>query len=724
MPYEIRGRTALMLITMLGLVVIAACQSQPEPETKVKGPSTPSAVLQRPASEPLEDEIPPDELIAVMTKHFEGLGYMEQYEYVKAIKAFREVHRRAPGWIPGAINLAIGLLNDSGVKAEEAKKAGGGAEPATTNFKEALELLAGVLERAPDNPYAHFASGIILEQDGNLVEAHRHFKRVTEIDPYDATAWYWLGSTLTDPINPNRPAGPEQAKEQVELLGKAIELNPYLTPALYKLAFAYRLSGQPGKQRELLDRWKQINPDRQEAVPGPGDLAEKKYGEMGRYASVVDPFPRKAPEEQTPVKPLGLSPAHPLIVKLSEGERWVKPSDFTGPNAVIGRVRNRFGAAIAAFDADGDGMLDLYLTSAVIGPKGIRDVLLLNKGDRRFEDASVAFGLPTDQGSVGVAAADFDADRHIDVFLSRVGHGRLLHNRAGKTFEDLSNLLKPIGPQVLSLMARWLDLDQDGDLDLYVVNYCAAENADKAFHGTGEVPVGVANSVYRNDGKPTPISGSPEPVWAPLAVAVESVKAKSGLSIALTPWIGAEALLGGESPHTGIAALDVDGDRDLDLVLASDVGPPIAILNDRLGQFHRTDVNGPVDVPYCSGLLVTDLDADGRADIVVASAAGKSRFNAWHNITKRTTSVSTKVTFEPWQIGMANSRSAQSIDLDLDGRLDLLVLPARASRSGEVEPAVMVAKSGEKLPVPSPSLELWDTRDFGAGRPVGHRLDR
>ena len=62
-----------------------------------------------------------------MAAHFEGLGYMEQYEYREAVEAFREVHDRAPGWIPGSINLAIALLNDSGVKAEEAKKAGGDA---------------------------------------------------------------------------------------------------------------------------------------------------------------------------------------------------------------------------------------------------------------------------------------------------------------------------------------------------------------------------------------------------------------------------------------------------------------------------------------------------------------------------------------------------------------------------------------------------------------------
>ncbi len=81
--------------------------------------------------QPLKEQGPPDDLAA----HFKGLGYMEQYEYREAVEAFREVHRRAR-LDPGAINLAIALLNDSGVKAEQAKKAGG--EPAPDNFDEAL----------------------------------------------------------------------------------------------------------------------------------------------------------------------------------------------------------------------------------------------------------------------------------------------------------------------------------------------------------------------------------------------------------------------------------------------------------------------------------------------------------------------------------------------------------------------------------------------------------
>ncbi len=108
MPARVFGRLALVFIAALGLIAVSACHSQPEPETTIKEPSAPGAVVRESvAAEPLKDEIPPDQLAEVMVKHFKGLGCMEQYKYSDAIQAFRDVHTRAPGWIPGAINLAV-----------------------------------------------------------------------------------------------------------------------------------------------------------------------------------------------------------------------------------------------------------------------------------------------------------------------------------------------------------------------------------------------------------------------------------------------------------------------------------------------------------------------------------------------------------------------------------------------------------------------------------------
>ena len=452
-----------------------------------------------------------------MAAHYQGLGRMERYEYHEAIESFREVCKRAPGWIPGSINLAIALLNDSGVKAEQAKQAG--AELSLSNFDESLALLAGVLDRQPDNPHAHFCRGIILQQIGqqHLIESHRHFKRVTEIDPNDAAAWYWMASTVCDPDDVARSDVRKLAAQQIPLLKKALDLDPYLASAVYKLAFAYAYSGQPQKQKELLADWNRIKPDQDGPVPGSGHNAEAKYGDMGKYGEIVNPFPLLERTVDSQTSAPTFVGAVPLDVRLPDGHRWVKESDFTGPSSLAGRVRARFGATVSAFDADGDGKLDLYLAAAVASPKGVRDALLINKGDGRFEDASAAFGLPADRASLGVAAGDFDADRHIDLFLTGVGGNRLLRNLDGKKFEDISTVLKPVGVPAVSLMARWLDLDQDGDLDLYVVNHCAAAHAERAFARAGDPPPGIANSVYRNDGQPDPGSAATIQGRAPAA---------------------------------------------------------------------------------------------------------------------------------------------------------------------------------------------------------------
>ena len=204
---------------------------------------------------------------------------------------------------------------------------------------------------------------------------------MTEIDPKDAAAWYRAGATLPDTDDPSRPAGPKQAKEQIALYAKVLERNPYMTPAIYNMALTSRFANEPEKTKGLFEQFRRMNPDRPDPSPGPGESI-KTYGEMGKYATVINPFPRPVPTAEGTATPLNFEAARPFQVKLAAGEQWVKPSDFTGSRAVFGRVRARFGAGVAAFDADGDGQLDLFLASAVVGTKGDSRRLALEQRGR------------------------------------------------------------------------------------------------------------------------------------------------------------------------------------------------------------------------------------------------------------------------------------------------------------------------------------------------------
>ena len=211
-------------------------------------------------------------------------------------------------------------------------------------------------------------------------------------------------------------------------------------------------------------------------------------------------------------------PRDPIAIDLPAGCRWVTASDFTGPLAVIGRARARFGAAVAAFDADGDGKLDLYLCSAVSGPEGVHDALLINRGENTYRDATDAFGLADDRASLGVAAGDFDADGRIDLFLTGVGTTGSTAT-PGKKFEDVTSRSGIAGPPAVSLTARWLDLDQDGDLDLYVVNHASAAESERLLRRPARPAAACPTPRTATTASPPRSPGRPQSNWAPLAMA-------------------------------------------------------------------------------------------------------------------------------------------------------------------------------------------------------------
>ncbi len=141
---------------------------------------------------------------------------------------------------------------------------------------------------------------------------------------------------------------------------------------------------------------------------------------------------------------------------------------------------------VAVFDYNGDGRPDIFFTNGANiatlkkdDPK-YRNRLFRNDGNGVFTDVTDAAGLAGTGYDMGVAVADYDNDGHPDIFVAGLHHSALYHNNGNGTFTDVTvksgldaNLNRP-DPQFgerWSITGVWVDVNNDGLLDLFVVNY-------------------------------------------------------------------------------------------------------------------------------------------------------------------------------------------------------------------------------------------------------------
>lgn len=288
----------------------------------------------------------------------------------------------------------------------------------------------------------------------------------------------------------------------------------------------------------------------------------------------------------------------------------------------------RWTTAATFFDADGDGDLDLYVTGYVLvdlahpawcGERkpgyrsachpdayaGLQDRLWINRGDGTFEDRTEANGVADSFGKgLGVIAIDVEADGDLDLYVANDStENRLWLNRGDGTFED-GTLLAGVGVDERGRTEAGMglasgDVDGDGDVDLFVTNF------DEE-----------SNTLYQNLGRAlfadaTIKAGLEAPSWLPVGF--------------------------------GCVLEDFDLDGDLDLAVANGhIIDNIALYHDGkshaqlaqlfensgAGRFvERKDAAGALGAePFVGrGLYAGDLDGDGDADLVLTNCGGRAR---------------------------------------------------------------------------------------------------
>jgi hypothetical protein len=269
---------------------------------------------------------------------------------------------------------------------------------------------------------------------------------------------------------------------------------------------------------------------------------------------------------------------------------------------------------VAIFDYNSDGRPDIFFTNGANiatlkkdSPK-YRNRLFRNDGNGVFTDVTDAAGLAGSGYDIGAAVGDYDNDGHPDLFVAGLHRSTLYHNNGDGTFTDvtvksgLDTYLNRPDPEYGPLWtetAVWVDVNNDGLLDLFVINYMQWNYSEKPlckFHDftdycSPKLYKGQPNQLFLNRGDGTFQDVSKE--W------------------------GVRGLVG-KGMGVGMADYDLDGRPDLFITNDTDYN---FLLHNAGAKFEEVAFDAGValveDGGFISGMGVDfrDFNNDGYPDI-------------------------------------------------------------------------------------------------------------
>ncbi len=270
-------------------------------------------------------------------------------------------------------------------------------------------------------------------------------------------------------------------------------------------------------------------------------------------------------------------------------------------------------SGLALLDYDQDGDVDIYFLSGAplrgtqvdVRP---RNALYRNDGSFHFTDVTTQAGVGDAGHGLGVAAADYDNDGDIDLYVNNFGPNVLYRNNGDGTFTDVAKQAGVVNGNKVGAGVCFLDIDKDGLLDLYVANYVRFSYDTHTVHVTRGIPVYPSPLEYKGD---------PDTLFRNLG---------NGMFKDVSRECGIAAHSG---TGMGMVCADYDNDGDTDVLVGNDVMSNFLFQNDGTGKFEEVaiysgtalDANGN---PHGSmGVGCGDYDNDGLLDFFITSYGGE-----------------------------------------------------------------------------------------------------
>lgn len=382
-----------------------------------------------------------------------------------------------------------------------------------------------------------------------------------------------------------------------------------------------------------------------------------------------------------PAAPVGPSP-DPAPPKT---EAWFRevgvasglPQDTWGRDTEPRAILEVKGGGFGMLDFDRDGHLDLFLPggkSLASESEGPHAALFRNLGALRFEPLDA--GLDWHGWAMGVSAGDLDGNGWDDLFVAAHGPNAVFFNVEGEGGRQLDERAEAAGldDEAWGMAAALADLDADGDLDIYLVNYLELDvqnlPADIRFQDEPIFagPLGLtpaSDRIYENlgDGR------------------FQDKSFRSGIGVAPASF------------GLGVTALDFDADGALDVFVGNDSMSNFLFRNlgglrfEELGLPRGLAANGDGRRQATMGIAVGDVNADGAPDLFTTNFASDTNTlqvsrppKAWRD---RTAAMGLSAV---GQLGVG--WAALFGDFDLDGDEDLAVF------NGHVYPDRIAKKMG------------------------------